>query len=66
MRSEKKKRVQGHEDTSVSLHPLSFREAVRELADSPPAMPKPSRKTKSSAGSTPAERKRITRGRLPS
>ncbi len=25
-----------HEDTSVSFHPRTFREAVNELADSPP------------------------------
>lgn len=25
-----------HEDTSVSLHPRTFREAIKELADSPP------------------------------
>ena len=36
-----------HDDTSVSLHPLSFREALKELTETPPE--KPSRQTKSAA-----------------
>jgi hypothetical protein len=36
-----------HEDTSVSLHPLSFRKAVKKLAETPPE--KPSRRTKLAA-----------------
>lgn len=36
-----------HEDTSVSLHPLAFEEAVKKLADAP----KTDRKTRTAARS---------------
>ena len=40
-----------HEDTSVSLHPLSFREAVKGLVETPPE--KKRRRTKSAAPLAP-------------
>ena len=57
MTSKKKK----HDDTSVSLHPLTLRDALKKIVETPPE--KPSRRTKSAARGRSPKPKRTARRR---